>query len=171
MSEPASAYLRAVPSCTAGFVYTEQGISKTDGTPAHIVNPAPFYPSSTLGVYSIPVEIQSLLMSFPTEIPSLVNQYEAWPDAPLWVVFREASITQYCHLQVTKLDKHYHRLFGFLAAKDSDIWAMFPSTASSLRIERAVQWMYANNDPYSKFFHSMRHLCNTVSPLSSIPSY
>ena len=70
----------------------------------------------------------------------------------------EASMTQYRHLQgevnaITKLDKHYHGLFGFLAVKDSDIWEKSPS---SLHIKRAVQWMYANNHLYS-IPHNMRH--------------
>ena len=57
----------------------------------------------------------------------------------------EASMTQYRHLQgevnaITKLDKHYNGLFGFLAIKDSDIWEKSPSPASSLRIKKAVRW-------------------------------
>ena len=84
-------------------------------------------------------------MSFPTEIQSLANQYEHG-QMPLCGLFsstvREASMTQYRHFQgevnaITKLDKHYHGLFGFLAVKDSDIWTS-PSPASSLRIKRAV---------------------------------
>ena len=53
---------------------------------------------------------------------------------------------------ITKLDKHYHGLFGFLAVKDSDIWEKSPSPASSLCIKRAVQWMHANNHLYSNFY-------------------
>ena len=65
-------------------------------------------------------------MTFPTEIQSLVNQYEHG-QMSLCDLFsstvREASTTQYHHLQgevntITKLDKHYHGLFGFLAVKD-----------------------------------------------------
>ena len=88
-------------------------------------------------------------------------------------------MTQYRHFQgevnaITKIDKHFHGLFGFLAVKDSDIWAMNPSPVSSLpvsslHIKRAVRWMHANNHP--TFSHSMRHLCDTVNPASSIPSF
>lgn len=73
-------------------------------------------------------------------------------------------MTQYCHFQgevnaITKLDKHYHGLFGFLAVKDSDIWTMSPSPASSLRIERAVRWMHANNHLYSTQYETLMRYC------------
>ena len=161
---PASAYLRAVPSCTAGFVYTEQGTSNKGWYSC------PYCKSSTIssiqhvGCVLDPSRntkpVDEWDMSFPTEIQSLVNQYERGQMSLCGLfssIVREASMTQYHHLQgevnaITKLDKHYHGLFGFLAVKDSDIWAMSPSPASSLRIKRAVQWMHANNHLYSNFF-------------------
>ena len=99
-------------------------------------------------------------MTLPTEVQCLANQYERG-QMSLCGLFsstvREASMTHYRHLQgevnaITKLDKHYHGLFGFLAVEDSDIWAMSPSPASSLRIKRAVQWIHANNHLYFSFF-------------------
>ena len=95
-------------------------------------------------------------MSFPTEIQSLANQYERG-QMSLCGLFsstvKEASMTQYRHLQgevnaITKLDKHFHGLFG---VKDRDIWAVSPSPASSLHIKRAVQWMHANNHLFQIF--------------------
>ena len=49
---PASAYLRAVPSCTAGFVYTERGIYqlKSGGIHVPFVSLTPFHPFSMLDV-------------------------------------------------------------------------------------------------------------------------
>ena len=97
-------------------------------------------------------------MNFPIEIQSLANQYERGQMMSVCGLFsntvREASMT---HLQgevnaITKLDKHYHGLFGFLAVKDSDIWEKSPSPASSLHIKRAVRWMHTNNHLYSKIF-------------------
>ena len=61
---PASVYLRAVPTCTAGFVYT-RGVRqlKNVATTAPIVNRTPFHPSSMLGVSLTLVLMSSLLMS------------------------------------------------------------------------------------------------------------
>ena len=131
---PASAYLRAVPNCVAGFVYTERGKStkerwyscgycKSDQIPPeqHVGN-----------VFDASSDVKSVCewdMSFPTEIQSLANQYERG-QMSLCGLFsstvKEASMNQYRHLQgevnaITKLDKHFHGLFGFLAVKDSNI--------------------------------------------------
>ena len=78
-------------------------------------------------------------------------------------------MTQYGHLQgevnaITKLEKHYRGLLGFLAIKDSDIWAMSPSPASSLHIKRAVQWMHPNNHLYSSFFSQYETLMRYCKP-------
>ena len=121
---PASAYLQAVPSCTAGFVYTERGTStkerwyscayyrfSTIPSSQHV--DCVFDPSSSMK----PVDEWD--MTFPTEIQSLTNQYER--EQLFSSTVRVASMTQYCHLQdetITKLDKHYNGLFGFLAVKD-----------------------------------------------------
>ena len=152
---PASAYLRAVSSCTAGFVYTERGTSTKER----------WYSCAYCKSNSIPLNqhvgcvldpglnvkpVDEWDMRFPTEIQSLANQYERGQISVCGLfsnTVREASMTQYHHLQgevnaITKLDKHYHGLFGFLAVKDSDIWEKSPSPASSLRIKRAVRWMH-----------------------------
>ena len=111
-------------------------------------------------------------MTFPAEIQSLINQYERGQMSICGLfssTVREASMTQYRHLQgevnaITKLDKHYHGLFGFLAIKDSDIWEKSPSPVSSLRIKRAVWWMHANNHLYSKFFSQYETLMRYCKP-------
>ena len=79
---------------------------------------------------------------------------------------------QYRHLQgevnaITKLDKHFHGLFGFL---DSDIWALSPSPVSSLHIKRAIQWMHANNHLCPSFFSQYETLMQYCKP-SFIPSF
>ena len=111
-------------------------------------------------------------MSFPTDIQSLANQYEH-RQMSLCGLFsstvRKASMTQYCHLQgevnaITNFDKHFYGLFRFLAVKDSDVWAMIPSPASSLHIKRAVRWMHANNHLYSNFFSQYETLMQYCKP-------
>ena len=174
---PASAYLRAVPSCTVGFVYTERGTStkerwyscaycKSNTILSNQHVGCVFDPSLNMK------PINEWDMSFPVQIQSLANQYERG-QISLCGLFsstvREASMTQYRHLQgevnaITKLDKHYHGLLGFLAVKDSHIWEKSPSPASSLRIKRAVQWMHANNHLYSKFFSQYETLMRYCKP-------
>ena len=174
---PASAYLRVVPTCTAGFVYTERGAStkerwyscpycKSNTIPSNQHVGCVLDPSSNVK------PVHEWDMSFPTEIQSLANQYERG-QMSLCGLFsstvREASMTRYQHLQgevnaITKLDKHYHGLFGFLAVKDSDIWEKSPSPASSLRIKRAVQWMHVNNHLYSNFFSHYETLMRYCKP-------
>ena len=68
---PASAYLRAVPNCSAGFVYTERGKStKSSSVPInqHVRNV--FDPSMC------EKSVHEWAMIFPAEIQALANQYE-----------------------------------------------------------------------------------------------
>ena len=78
---PASAYLRAVPSCTATFVYTERGMSTKQRWYSCAYCRSNTIPSnqhfgsvidSSLNVKPV----NEWDMSFPTEIQSLANQYE-----------------------------------------------------------------------------------------------
>ena len=175
---PASAYLRAVPSCTAGFVYTERGTSTKERwyscayCRSNTSIPCNQHVGSILDCDSSVKPVSEWDMSFPMEIQSLVNQYERGQMSICGLfssTVREASMTQYRHLQgeinaITKLDKHYHGLFGFLAVKDSDIWEKSPSPASSLRIKRAVRWMHANNHLYSKIFSQYETLMRYCKP-------
>ena len=174
---PASAYLRAVPSCTVGFVYTERGTSTKErwySCPYCRCNTIPS--NQHIGCVLDPSlnvkPIDKWDMNFPMEIHSLANQYERGQISICGLfssTVREASMTQYRHFQgeinaITRLDKHYHGLFGFLAVKDSDIWERSPSPASSLRIKRAVRWMHANNHLYSKFFSQYETLMRYCKP-------
>ena len=115
-----------------------------------IVGPILFHPISLLDVCildsSLNVKpINEWDMSFTSEIQSLANQYERGQMSAYDLfssTVREASMTQYRHFQgevnaVTKVDEHYHGLFGFQLLK-TDIWAKSPSPAYSLRIKRAV---------------------------------
>ena len=131
---PASAYLRAVPSCTVGFVYTERGTSTKErwySCPYCRCNTIPS--NQHIGCVLDPSlnvkPIDKWDMNFPMEIHSLANQYERGQISICGLfssTVREASMTQYRHFQgevnaITRLDKHYHGLFGFIAVKDSDI--------------------------------------------------
>ena len=111
-------------------------------------------------------------MSFPVEVQSPANQ-DKRGQMSLCGLFsstvREASMTQYRHLQgevnaITKLDRHYHGLFGFLAIKDGDIWEKSPSPVQSIRIKKAIQWMHANNHLYSKLFSQYETLFRYCKP-------
>ena len=82
---------------------------------------------------------------------------------------REANVYQYRHMQgevnaITKLDRHYHGLFGFLAIKDDDIWQVSPSPASSLRIKNAIRWLHQHNHLYSKFLSQYETLIRYCKP-------
>ena len=78
-------------------------------------------------------------------------------------------MSQYLHLQgeinaITKLDRHYYGLFGFLAVKDKDIFALSPDPHSSLRIKNALKWLRGNNHLYSSFFAHYDTLLRFVKP-------
>ena len=78
-------------------------------------------------------------------------------------------MSQYRHIQgevnaITRLDRHYYGLFGFLAIKDSDIWQHSPSPESSLRIKKAIRWFHGNNHLYSKFFSQYETLFRYCKP-------
>ena len=96
-------------------------------------------------------------MSIPAPLKALCNKYETGQVA-LCGLFsdtaKKASMSQYLHLQgeinaITKLDRHYYGLFGFLAVKDKDIFALSPDPHSSLRIKNALKWLRGNNHLYS----------------------
>ena len=116
---PASAYLRAVPNCTAGFVYTERGTSTKEWWYC-----CPFCKSNNIpsdqqvgNVFDTSSNVKSVHewnMDFPVEVQSLANQYEHG-QISLCGLFssteRDASMTQYCHVQgevnaITKLDRY-----------------------------------------------------------------
>ena len=180
---PASAYLRTVSDCSAGFVYTERGNS----TKEHLYCcpycksnqiPSDQHVGHILDASLNAKSVDQWDMSFQVEVKSLANQYER-DQMSLCGLFsstvREASMTQYRHLQgevnaITKLDRHYHGLFGFLAIKDGDIWEKSPSPVQSICIKRAIRWMHANNH-LPNFSLSMRHCFDTVSPALSTPSF
>ena len=78
---PASAYLRAVPSCTAGFVYTERGSSIKERWYSCAYCSSNTIPSNQhVGCVLDPslnvMPVDEWDMTFPTEVQSLANQYE-----------------------------------------------------------------------------------------------
>ena len=120
---PAGAYLRAVPSCTAGFVYTERGASTKQRWYSCPYCKFTIIPSiQHVGCVLDPSEkLKPVDECDMTEIQSLVKQDEHG-QMSLCGLFSttvtEASMTQYRHLQgkvnaITKLDKHYHGLWLF----------------------------------------------------------
>ena len=68
-------------------------------------------------------------MNFPEEISALRNKYERGQVALCGLfsnTVREAGMSQYSHVQgevnsITKLDRYFYGLFGFMAIKDSDM--------------------------------------------------
>ena len=173
---PASAYLRTVPNCTASFVYTERGNSTKERWYCPYCKstqiPSDQQVGHVLDASLNAKPIDEWDMSFPVEVQSLANQYERG-QMSLCGLFsstvREASMTQYRHLQgevnaITKLDRHYHGLFGFLAIKDGDIWEKSPSPVQSIRIKRVIRWMHANNHLHSKFFSQYETLFRYCKP-------
>ena len=102
---PASAYLRAVPSCTAGFVYTWRGTSTKERWYSCSFcksNPIPSiqHVGCVLDPSANVKPVDEWDMTFPTEVQSLANQYECG-QMSLCGLFsstvREASMTQYRH--------------------------------------------------------------------------
>ena len=78
---PASAYLQAVPDCTAGFVYTERGTSTKERWYSCSYCKSNTLPSSqhvghVLDNSLCVKPVEEWNMSFPPEIHSLANQYE-----------------------------------------------------------------------------------------------
>ena len=180
---PASAYLRAVPNCTTGFVYTERGDSTKERWYCCAYCKSNEIPSEQHvgNVFDASLNVKPVNeweMSFPTEIQALANQYERGQTSLCGLfssTVKEASMCQYRHVQgevnaITKLDRHYHGLFGFLAVKDSDIWQRSPSPVSSLRIKKAIRWLHVNNHLYSKFFSQYETLFRYCKPSFINPS-
>ena len=174
---PASAYLRAVPNCTATFVYTERGNStKERWYSCNYCRANKVPPEQLVGdIFDDslnPKAVDEWCMSFPSQLEALANQYERG-QVSLCGLFsdtvREANVYQYRHMQgevnaITKLDRHYHGLFGFLAIKDDDIWQVSPSPASSLRIKNAIRSLHQHNHLYSKFFSQYETLIRYCKP-------
>ena len=118
MSEPASAYLRAVPSCAIGFVYAERGtLTKEQRYPCAYCRS-----NKHVGCVLDPSlnvkPVNEWDMNFSMEIQSS-KPIRVWTNVCglLSITVREASVTQYCHLQgevnaITKLYKHYMAWHG-----------------------------------------------------------
>ena len=83
---------------------------------------------------------------------------------------RQAGTPSQCsHIQgevnsITKLDRHFYGLFGFMAIKDSDIWLHSPNPETTFHIKRAIRWLHANNHLYSSFFSRFETLLRYVKP-------
>ena len=65
---------------------------------------------------------------------------DRWPCVDCNTV-REAGMSQYSHVQgevnsITKLDRHFYGLFGFMTIKDSDIWIHSPNPETTFHIKR-----------------------------------
>ena len=71
-------------------------------------------------------------------------------------------MTQYSHGQgevnsITKLDRRFYGVFGFIAIKGFYIWTS-SSNPETFHVNRAIRWLYANNHPHSSIY-SRFELC------------
>jgi hypothetical protein len=102
-------------------------------------------------------------------IAQLSNRYETG-HVSLCGLFsttvKKASMSQYQHTigevnSITKLDRHFHGMFGFLAVKE-DVFADNPDSAS--RIRKALSWYRSHNHLYSSFYSNYETLFRYVKP-------
>ena len=61
------------------------------------------------------------------------------------------------NLTITKLDRHFHGMFGFLAIKD-DINVYADNPDSACRIKQALTWYRSHNHLYSSFYSNYETL-------------
>ena len=111
-------------------------------------------------------------MSKPKPIAELRNRYETG-HVSLCGLFsttvKKASISQYQHTigevnSITKLDRHFHGMFGFLAVKEDDINVYGDNPDSAFRIKRALSWYRCHNHLHSSFYSNYETLFRYVKP-------
>ena len=111
-------------------------------------------------------------MTRPRPIAELRNRYETG-HVSLCGLFsttvKKASVSQYQHTigevnSITKLDRHFHGLFGFLAVKEDDINVFADNPDSAHRIKRALSWYRSHNHLYSSFYSNYETLFRYVKP-------
>ena len=78
--------------------------------------------------------------------------------------FPQASVSQYQVNSVTKLDRHFHGMFGFLAVKEDDINVYADNPDSASRIKKALSWYRSHNHLYASFYSNYETLFRYVKP-------
>ena len=65
---------------------------------------------------------------------------------------------------ITKLDRHYYRLFGFFAMNHDQIWHNTPNPESCSLIFNTIHLLQRNNYLYSSFFAHFETLFRFIKP-------
>ena len=108
---PASAYLRAVPNCTAGFVYTERGDSTKERwyCCAYCKSneiPLDHHVGDVFDATMSDKPVHEWDMTLPTDLQALANQYERGQTSLCGLfssTVKEASVSQYRHMPLQSL--------------------------------------------------------------------
>ena len=111
-------------------------------------------------------------MSKPQPIAQLSNRYEIG-HVSLCGLFsttvKKASVCRYQHItgevnSITKLDRHFHGMFGFLAMKEDDINVFADNPDSASRIKKALSWYCSHNHLYSSFYSNYETFFRHIKP-------
>jgi hypothetical protein len=171
---PAAAYLKAAPKCSLKF--EKCGTSAKWMCCSHCQSKQM---PTEMHVGDIKQHDLDLLkpvskwdMSKPKSIANLRNQYETGMTS-LCTVFsdtaKQAGRSEWKHIPgevnaMTKLDRHYYGLFGFLACREAGILEISSKPDSALRIQKALKWYRKNNHLYKEFFATYETLLRFVKP-------
>ena len=143
---PANAFLAAVDNCFLTFEHDSMkrkwyscAYCKTNQMPAELYVGDVLDTSETMNMK--PVKLWD--MRKPQPIAQLSNRYETM-HVSLCGLFsttvKKASVSQYQHIgevnSITKLDCHFHGMFGFLAVKEDDINVFADNPDSASRIKK-----------------------------------
>ena len=172
---PANAFLKAVDNCSLTFEHNSTkkkwyscAYCKTNQMPAEL------YVGDVLdgSESSILKPVKLWDMQKPQPIAELSNRYETG-QVSLCGLFsstvKKATVSQYQHIlgevnSITKLDRHFHGMFGFLAIKKDDINVFADNPDSAQRIKSALSWYRCHNHLYSSFFSNYDTLFRFVKP-------
>ena len=172
---PANAFLKAVDNCSLTFEHN--GTKKKWYSCAYCKTnqmPAELYVGDVLdgSESSILKPVKLWDMQKPQPIAELSNRYETG-QVSLCGLFsstvKKATVSQYQHIlgevnSITKLDRHFHGMFGFLAIKEDDINVFADNPDSVQRIKSALSWYRCHNHLYSSFFSNYDTLFRFVKP-------
>ena len=174
MDAPANAFLAAVDNCFLTFQHDSTkrkwyscAYCKINEMPAELYVGDVLDQSETMNMK--PVKLWD--MRKPQPIAQLSNRYETG-HVSLCGLFsttvKKASVSQYQHNigevnSITKLDRHFHGMFGFLAVKEDDINVFAHNPDSASRIKKALSWYRSHNHLYSSFYSNYEtlSLCQT----------
>ena len=172
---PANAFLTSVDNCFLTFEHESKkrkwyscAYCKTNRMPAELYVGDVLDTSESMNMK--PVKLWD--MRKPQPIAKLSNRYETG-HVSLCGLFsttvKKASVSQYQHTigevnSITKLDRHFHGMFGFLAVKEDDINVFADNPDSASRIKKALSWYCSHNHLYSSFYSNYETLFRYVKP-------